>query len=274
MREVSILLLFFDSTHNSMEVPMASVKNRPTRAQMLLDHVLGKKYVSFGQLSVSESNELLRTTLRDVDLRELRGFKPLKDLLVFQPGSTITGGTELHTLDLETLKLSDHVSFSALGFEETPPVDLDTQVMSLCRGFLNWKIIFKRNESGEETNDRETAYSWGRSAYHCKGSGEVLVLRRPRNHSRADENLLIVSFSYEKVPLERKHIVTKIEVTFLPLNNFRKYFSPLYAKVAVGLIEELKSAYSSTESELRSQLDYIERKTVELEKLSKAITYR
>ncbi|OGG93349.1 hypothetical protein A2609_01505 [Candidatus Kaiserbacteria bacterium RIFOXYD1_FULL_47_14] len=254
---------------------MASVRNRKTRARETLDYALGKaKYVSFGQLSVSESNELLRTTLQDVDLRELRGFKLLKDLLVFRPGSTVYGGETSHTLDLKTLELSDTVSFLTRGFEETLPVDMATHVLRLYRWIWNWQMTFKRNESGEETDDKKVASSWGRSAHHHKGSGEVLAVRRPHNHTRADENLIVINFWYEKIPFEERHIITRIEVDDLPLQNFRKHFGVLYAQAAVELIGELRSAYSSTASELRSQLNYIERRTAELERLSGAITYR
>ncbi|MFA5744884.1 MAG: hypothetical protein WC887_01590 [Candidatus Paceibacterota bacterium] len=253
---------------------MASVRNRPTRAQELLDHVFGKKYVSFGQLSVSESNELLRTTLQDVDLRELRGFKLLKDLLVLRPGSIVYGRETPHTLDLETLEMSDSVSFLTHGFEKISLVDMNTHVLRLYRWIWNWQITFKRNESGEETDDKKVASSWGKSAYHYKGSGEILAVRRPHNHTRADENLIVIKFWYEKIPLEARHTITRIEVDYLPLKNFRKHFGSLYAQAAVELIGELRSAYSSTASELKAQLTYTERRVAELERLSGAITYR
>ena len=254
---------------------MASVGSGKSKSAALvqLEIALGKKAVSLDGLSWSEFDDFLRDVLENVRLREVRGFTPLKELLTFQPGSVVIGGAPQHTLDVERLDISEGMSFEASGFEKDSSVDWETHTRRLCRGWTNWKIVFKRHETGEETEDRETASSWGRSAFHFKGKGEVLAVRRPRNHSGADENLIIISFCYEKVPLESRHVITKLKVEPLPIKNFRQYFGASRAKMAVELIRELESAYSYTAQELESQSKIIRKKAEELERLSEAITY-
>jgi len=256
---------------------MASVSDGPkTQAQEMLEFALGQKRICFGDLSEAEGDRLLESVLKDINLRKLRGFKPLKDLLTFRPGSIICGrGVEQpHTLDVEVLDLSAEVDFSAQGFNEGFPVTLDDYAISVCRGKTKWKAVFKRNETDEETDDYRTASSWGRSAYHYKGIGEILAIRRPRNHTRANENLITVEFRYEKVPLKNWHVITAIAVKPLSLgNDFRKHFGPSYPRIAVELIWELGSIHRNTSKELASQQCLIDRKVTELERISEALSY-
>lgn len=209
--------------------------------------------------------------LNEVDLRELRGFKPLRDLLVFQPGSS--GGVHFHTLDVETLRLSEKVSFKATGFDGDSPVDLETHTMSVCRGYVSGMNVFKRIESGEETSDLKTAHLWGRSAYHYGGAREVLALRRPRNHSCASDNLVVVSYGYQKVLLEDEHAITSLSVRPLSVAEFRDHFRSDYPRVAAELIWELRSAHSITADQLIYQAESFRAKAGYFARLSDAITH-
>ncbi|MFA6278497.1 MAG: hypothetical protein WCS97_00170 [Candidatus Paceibacterota bacterium] len=253
---------------------MASVKDPKTKAQEMLEIALGKKRICFGKLSKTEVDELLRSVLSEVRLRELRGFKPLRELLTFRPGSVVYGGPTRHTLDVEVLDLSEDVLLLANGFKDSPPITLDTHVMSLSRNAGKWTATFKRNESDEETEDYGTASSWGRSAYRYKGSGEVLTLRRSHNHTRADENLIITKFSYVKVPLKQRYVITKMELQPFPLEKFRQHYGSSYARVAVELIRELGSVYRRTSDELAFQSDSMRKKVTEFERLSEALSFR
>jgi len=245
-----------------------------TQAQEMLEFALGQKRICFGELSETEGDRLLESALKDVNLRELRGFKPLRNLLTFRPNSIIYGREQPHTLDVEVLDLSAEVDFSTQGFDEGSSITLDDYAISVCRGKTKGKVIFKRSETDEETSDYREASSWGRSAYHYKGSGEILAIRRPRNHTRANENLIVIEVQYEKVPHKNCHLITSIVLKPLSLgDDFRKHFGPLYPRIAVELIWELGSIYRNTSKELASQQCLIDRKVMELERVSEALSY-
>lgn len=249
---------------------MASVIAQQEHAREMLDVSLGKKRVLFNDLSPTDADEFLRETLADVDLRELRGFKPLKNLLTFRPGSVLYGAGKPCTLEVEVLDLSPNVS---LIVSEDSGIDLDTHFIMLCRGLINLSVVFKRHETDEETSDWHKAHSWGRSAYHYKGNSAVIALRRPRNHTRADENLVVIKFWYEKVPLENRHIITNFEVVTISIENLRERLGRSYARIAVELVWELRDAYRRTAAELESQANLIRHKVVEFERRGSAVYY-
>lgn len=248
---------------------MASVIVSATPAQQMLDYALGKKRVSFGELSQAEGDEILRRELYEMDLRELRGFKPLRNLFTYSPGSFVIGSCRTHTLAVQTLFLSETVSFCS----DDPSVDLDTQMTRINRDYIHRQNIFKRHETQEETMDPKVARSWGESAYHWQGSAEVLTLRRPRNHTRGDANLFRVALSYEKVPLKDEHAITHLTATKLPFENLRPFLRDQYPRVAVEIIQDIRDAYKSTAGELENQMRMMERRAAELEKLTNALTY-
>ncbi len=248
---------------------MASVKaNVPTSAREQLDFALGKQRVFLEQLSKKEFDEFLESTLRDLYLRDLRGFKSLKDLLNFTHG-----GPAYHTLDVQNLSLSDQVVFTTAGFKDDLEVSLETHTLNLSRRWFSWKCLFKRNESNEETKDYTEANLWGYSGYHHSGSAKVVAFRRPRHHhSYGHESLVVISFSYEKVLLKDRHQIKTLHVDNLPISKFRECFFASYPAVASGLIRELASAHSRTISEVESQLQSLRKKEAELERVSGAIT--
>ncbi len=251
---------------------MASVTTTPSSARGLLDYVLGKKMVRFGELSSEEGEELLRDVLREVDLRELRGFRPLKEFLTFSPGS-FTTGPQPHTLDIEVLQLSDSVELTTSDFSSDAAVAMDTHLLSICRGWVRGQAIYRRHESDLETSDWHEAHSWGRSAYRHRGEGEILSLRRPRNHTGADDNLLVVRFWYEKVPQKQEYLISKIEAMPLPIGAFMEYFGEIHSRIAVEMIWELRTAYARTVSELESRATYFRREAGKFERFSEALSY-
>lgn len=254
---------------------MASVRTaKQEQAQMMLEISLGEKRVSLGDLHEDDANNFLTQTLEQADLRGLRGFKPLRDLLTFRPGSFLFGGAEPHTLDVNVLDLSPEVLFEVRALtSEAVFIDLDSHFIKVCRGYTNLATTYKRHETNEKTSDWSTAHSWGVSAYNFKGSGAVLAIKRPRNHTGAHQNLFSINFCYEKVPLERKHTITKIEVISISIDDMRKFFGPSYSRIAVEFIWELRDIHSRTESELESQLNEIRRKVAYFERRSSSLSY-
>jgi hypothetical protein len=248
---------------------MASVSSqKPTAAKRSLDFALGEKRVRLDQLSAREFDEFLHKVMEDVDLRELRGFKPLGKFL-----EQHSNERNPDPLDIANLDLDPAVVLDVLGFDASDEgVDLNTHVLSAKRGLRKLDFTFKRNESGEETGSREVATSWGRSAYIFEMRAETMVLRRPRNHSYSDENLLVVAYETQKVLLEPRHLVKRIKVTRIPTNGFRKFFGADYAREAVGLIWELATIHDRTLSELESQAKRYRDKHTKLRRLSDAIS--
>jgi len=239
-----------------------------TPACKLLDAALGRERVNFGELSEAEANERLCSVLNTIDLRELRGFKPVRELLVFRPISVRQGLAARRTLSVETLEFSNSVTFD--GDAETGP---DTHAMRLCFNHDRSHETFKRNESQEETTDRVMAVSWGCSAYHQRGYVEMLALRRPRNHKPADENLFVICYSYEKVHLEERHVITSVRLSSLPLDGLRHYFGEKYAYAMVEMVRGFDKACGNTVSALQNQLAEAQRTAEAVERLRDSIWY-
>lgn len=249
------------------------------RAREMLEIALGEKRVFFDDLSEADASKFLRETLVDVNLRELRGFKPLRELLTFRPSGSFL---DCHTLDVEMLDLSPEVSLEVTALDpetsirdlENLEIDLDSHFITICRGAKRLTTVYKRYETDEETSDWNVAHSWGRSAYHFKGSCLVLALRRPRNHTRADVNLFVITFWYEKVKLDRRHVITQIQVASISINGMRSFFGPSYPRIAVEITWELRDAYSRTVRELEGQLDFFRERDAWFEKRSHVVSYR
>ena len=247
---------------------MASVIEKvPVSSSEALAYALGVRLVSFGELPQAEGDDLLRTTLQNIDLRELRGFKPLRELLTFSPGSVVYGGARIHTLEVETLQLKEGVAF-----EEDAAADLTTHALPLCRRYIEMEPVFKRYESDEETGSWRTAHQWGQAAYHARGTTRSLVLRRPRNHTPAEANLLLVGATYEKVPREDRHVITSLIVTNPTLADLRVRYADSFAEVAIELLQQLKRAYAETVGELRYQLKQAQKVEAKLERIMGSLT--
>lgn len=264
---------------------MASVRKK-SQAQQNLEYALGEEKTKFSDLFPSEQYDLLDSALQGVDLRELRGFKPLRELLVFRPSSFIYGREAPHTLDVEILELREGTDFSN-GFisvseklvEVESDLSLNTHAIILSPHWLRNNVTFKQCETGNETTDYDVASSWGQSAYHYSGTAEVLVLRRPRNHTCASQNLFVIKFWYEKVPFERNHLIMRLEVVMGSFDQSRQrlgpmlhqHFGSMYAKVVVQLVCELCVAYTRTLDDLARQSRLLRGKAAELNRLSGAI---
>lgn len=242
---------------------MASVDESKSLAQAKLDLVLGRSRVNLEELSKKEFDSLLKETLESIDLRELRGFVPLKELLVYRSNDDFC--------EIQTLELSPDIILSVPKEDQT--ICLDTHTMKVCRGIKNRLQTFKRSEDGEVTTDRKVAEEWKLPYYVYAGSGQILAVRRPRKNYYKGDNLLYITFCYKKVKLEKKHEITKIDVVSVPIEKFRDFFSDSFAKWAVELLVELRCACSRTLSELETQVLMMRKRVDTVERLSRAISY-
>ncbi len=236
-------------------------------ARVQLNFALGKTRISLGALTAGEFDELLREILSGIDLRELRGFQPLGSLLSRSPGSWITGARQDPT---EVVKVSLKVGVFFKGPVDKK-CDLKTHFMSAHRGTVGTEITWKRYEVDQETTDREVAYSWGNSAYVHRVKESLLLIRRPNDHTKADDNLFRVTSFQQKVPHEDEMSVHQIEIEYIPLLNFRETFGNRYPSVTQYLIWELRDLSYRTAETLKGQMERFQQQLSILERLSGSI---
>ncbi len=238
---------------------MTEARARKSVARKKLDFALGDARISLARLFFREFDDLLRGIFKELDLGELRGFKPLRDLLARHPGSFTVGQRMDPT---ENVKMGS--SGEMKGYLEEDFSLHNTHVVRVCRGVLDQAITYRRHESGEETTSRVIAASWGRDAYIQKVEEVILVLRR-------NGALYNVRYSYEKIPHKDEMIIGFVEAKSLILENFRQFFGDRYPTVARDLIWELKSLANLTARELEGKAQWWQRSAIMLERISGAI---
>ena len=232
-----------------------------SHAQTELNLVLGERRVQLAELRPEELSEFLFEQLRQVELRGLRGFAPLCDVLARgdDEGSIRVANTcELYrTSPVANPQLGE--SFS-----------LRTQSVKVCRGVCFQKLTYKRLESDEETEDYNVAKGWGGDAY-MTGTERILVLIRPANHSGADENLVALDYRFAKAPYERRHLITSVMATSLSKESFCPFFGEKAPEIARDIIWELRSIHSRTLDQLVSQTDRMREKISRWERISYSV---
>lgn len=228
---------------------MTSDKARVSVARRQMGFVLGEKRVSLKKLKPTEFDAFLGQVLRALDLREFRGFKSLVEH--FSRGSQHNPGDRRDPTDDITVSGRARL----VGGAHRQPFDFKTHILQVSRGVLTQTAFYRRNESGEETTDYRKASSWSNGGYIFKLEESILVLRRPSDHSRADENLFVVRYVSEKVPFESRMEINLIEVVPVPISRFRAQFGSRYSSVAQDLIWELRSIADRTLDALRGKAD-------------------
>ena len=244
----------------------------PSQARQNLDLALGEKRVSLSALHPEEFDTLLRDWLHQVKLKELRGFKPIKDLIAFRPGSTVYGGPKIHTLDVEVLDVADDCSIIGNCGIQQSDISLSSPAISVSRGSHFRKALYCRHESDEKTSDREIARSWGTQGYHHRGQSAFLGLGRFNQHARADNSLIEIHYWYKKVPHEDRYVVHLIHVTAITIDGFRERFDEVYGMIALNLIWELERIHQRTRKALESQAVSIGKKELEFDRIGNSIT--
>jgi hypothetical protein len=237
--------------------------SKPSEARRNLDLILhaDKHPISLSDLTPEEFDALLRDTLVNTDLRELRGFKTMKDMMTRTPGSFVIGARQDPT---ETVKANEDTKVEG-------PLALTTHLVSVTRGAVSYTQTYRRYESNEETTVHAIAREWGHQAYVWRSDGTSLVLRRPNDHSRADENLFSVRCITQKVPHKDEMAVVSVVTEAIPLSRFREQFKEKYSRIACDVIWELASLSRATLRELESQAENFRRRVAEIDRLASAI---
>ncbi len=259
------LALLFDKG-DAMTSDTASVA--PSAARTQLDYSMGQKRTSLRELRPDEFDRLLSETLDKLNPRELRGFRPLKDLLSYSPGG-ITIGVPQDPLEVVNVPLGLPIMYSDLS---TPPIELNSHTIDVSRSYLHQIITYRRFESDEETTNEKVYQSWGpRGGYPRRVERSILVLRRPNDHSGSSTNLFKIEYSFEKVPHKSEMLVTSIEAQIVPVKSFRELFGDQYAVIARDLIWEVSSLARQTLDELKGQAVAFETVKNHLDRLANAI---
>ncbi|OHA91508.1 MAG: hypothetical protein A2758_00095 [Candidatus Zambryskibacteria bacterium RIFCSPHIGHO2_01_FULL_49_18] len=225
--------------------------------------------MSLARLHPAEFDDLLRDTLKNIPLRDLRGFKQLKDHLRRRPGSFVIGQRQN---PLEYVDITDDAELTRGGQSQPGErFSWKTQVQGVSRGCLSQFITYGRNESDEVTVHQEVAERWGHEAYVKRVDKRELVLRRPADHTWADESLFLLLHHYEKVPHEDRMVTTLVEVVWIPIDGFREFFGPRYSRVAQYLFWELESIVRRTLDELERAVARLKTDAKRLEQISEAV---
>lgn len=228
---------------------MTSDMAKQSVAQENLEFALGERRVSLSQLTGDEFDRFLVDAFRDVDLHHLRGFQPLKDIVTKSPGSFVPGKRQN---PLETVVLTERTLF---GSDWEKVIGMDSQVAQVSNGPTRYSVVWRRSESGEETDDPVVASGWGHEAMIRSLDEAILVLHRQPNYSRISQNLYEVRTQTKKVPHKDMMEIVQIDVNRVRISEFRKHFGSKYPKVAQGLIWQVSSIMYQTVEGLKVTLD-------------------
>ncbi|MCI5108272.1 MAG: hypothetical protein MRY49_00300 [Candidatus Pacebacteria bacterium] len=226
-----------------------------------LEYALGKKMVDISGMEPAELDKLLRGALDEVELREIRGLKPICEEITLQDAYL------MHVPDLRNLSVAEDPTLTTCDNS----ININTQVMKISRLFGSSETLYKRHESDEETTEWSVASNWGKSAYLASGYISGVYLMRPRSHGRASDNLLFIGYRYRKVPNENQHMVYEIEVDKKPFKELRAEFGENYPKFVADAINCLRMQISITCDRLESQLSTMRMKHKKIDRLSDAI---
>jgi hypothetical protein len=232
-----------------------------------LQYILGEHRVSLNDLTELEFQTLLKKVNSVVNLRELRGFRSLKETLSRSPGSFLFGSRQD---PMEWVRVNPLAEIFQPTSEEHQ-FTLDTHVVKVSRGLLNQVVTYKRYESGEETTDWDVVRSWGQDCYVLKSFEDMLVVRRPRNHRGIDTNLFYVSYECVKVPHKDEMVIDIVRVKPVPVDNFRDFFGARYSRVARDMIWEFASWARQTSTDLKSRYEGFQNTVQFLDRVSESI---
>lgn len=234
---------------------------------------MGEKRVSLRGLTSREFAEFLGKALKEVNLREIRGFKKLAEVLPQGLGSMETQRRRDALLEIDREVKFEPVDLNSPDSHPDPSLSLDSHFMRVGRGSHFVEFTWRRNESHEETIDWKVMREWEEGgAYLQHGKMHHLLLRRPPNHTQAKDNLFEVRSWFEKVPHENRYITTHVVLERVSVERFRGHFGTKYSEVALDLVWELNSIHRRTLSELEAQTTMMRRRVEEYERLGGAIT--
>jgi len=240
----------------------AKKKDKKSAERRKLDLVLSDHQVNLSRFTPEELNGLLTEWLDKLEVRELRGFTELRQTLSQR-------GEPPFSIALSVADDAEIVLRS--GFDG--PLDLKTHTTRAFRGYCSEACIYRRHESEDQTPDWEVARSWGNAAYLYYGECTTLLLRRQPNHSRGDENLILVSCQFQKVSHKDLWLIHGIIAEQVSVESFCERFGDEAPQIAVTLIWTLRDIVARTHSALVSTASVMKSHADKWEKIAKAIGY-
>ncbi len=256
---------------------MASETVGKSIARQHLDHAMGKAQASLKAMATQEFDDLIKHVLREVPLRELEGFHPLKAALQ----GTLTPGVHfwLKQPALSNVEVPFDVSIDQLA-SINPAFTIDTKVLEISERGFDYKPFFRRYESEETTDDLRVAEKWGKwsdrsqHGYVYRMERKTLVWRQPPeppDFSGAAENLFEIKGVFEKVPHQNTMVLVHLYVRQVPVGGLRLFFEDDYADMGEMLIKGANRLVQVKLESLKAATRYFERGAAEMDRLARSI---
>ncbi len=229
----------------------------PLEEDDLLDLALGTKRVPLARLDRKKLTGRLQEILSLVDFRKLRGFTPMRSLLT-RSGETPVG------IDPDARFFVPDFPTGSEGF-------LNTQSTMMHNDVLSKTYTYRRAGSDDETTNAEIVRSWGKDACLIAAKERILVMIRPANNSRADENLMLVDFEYAKVPQGQRYLISRVAATPVPIDRLYSFFGEKTPIIVRNLLWRLRDIHAQTLRELISQTDKMRGEVARWDRLADSI---
>ncbi|PLX24905.1 hypothetical protein C0580_03720 [Candidatus Parcubacteria bacterium] len=240
-------------TSDLARAPEGASVERRRLAQMLSGYC-----VSLGKLRPDEFDDILKKILLDLYIRNLRGFKPLRQ-------SVSSGGDEPVNTD-------DDTKFVAEGFEGVS-FTMDTQTQVLHRGVIAQDMVWREDETGQEFSgySHDKPKEWGRITL-VRGSQTFLILMRLPKGEYGYDNLVLVTSHYEKIPRRKAYRVTRLVARRLLVKDFREVLGESAPRVANEMIMGIGDIISRSITALQGDVSVLEQAKVRWRELSGILT--
>lgn len=234
---------------------------KASRAQTELDIALKKKRVRLSEFKPDEFDSLLKDWVGPgLNLKHIRGFKPIGDI--------IRGlGREQYPIVSHEIA-PECISDPRLATKDRPADGLGSYMIRLNRSWLSSVVVWKNFETGAITFDGEEAETWGGRAAITSTKESFLALRKAH---WVDERLVHVLFETEKLPEVTDHRLVRVELTLIPLDEFRSYFGGRAAERAQWLLWEIRDKVSAAEQEIEKSLRSAREQTAKWENFASSI---
>lgn len=243
-----------DATKTEPEVPVSDEQRK-------LDLVMKDYQIELKKLNPEELNHLLKDWFSKVDPTNLRGFRPLSQVL-----SARNSDDAWFVVDGETIELpADFVG----------EFDFKTHSIKLNHAFASMERCWKRHETGEETRDYNIVVkSWNNQAYLYSAELSTVVLRRSRDYSHGAQNLVHVSYHLQKVPYKNHFQIRNVSARNINLSNFSTMCSAFgcAAELATDMIKTMRDVMVRHHQSLVDQANAVDSQVKEWQRLGKAIS--
>lgn len=238
-------------------------------ARIKLGYMLGEARVNLSELRPEELDELLsRYLLQQIDLRELRDYTMLKLLLTKMPSSS---GIGIENDTPEVVQVSESCT-AAMLTSSGHALSMESYVVALSKKVIRETLTYKHSVSGEETDDQEVVRGWEADEYVVKVRESVVVLRRPYDRSRFDENLFLLEYERERGSRSNLTVVTDVRASNLLISEFHAQFGDKHSVVARDLIWLLADLVENTAREYEHQAKLFREAASGFKRISGSVT--